>query len=118
VTQRLLCKEAVEDIARGLSDAAVISDYAVALLSDTNVTRCVNIRVIGSMPQRPHIGALVTDRLSPPDRSALLRVLLQDVGRNPVVCDALKSKHGFVMMADVREGLHARRKPWTREPGN
>lgn len=99
VTERLLCKEALADVVDGEADAAVISDYATALLADKEVTRGTDLTVIGQTPGRPHVGVFATNRLSAAEARAVSEFLLRGVAGDSELLEALKSKRGFVPLS-------------------
>lgn len=96
VTERLLCKEAIGDVVDGEADAAVISDYATALLANEEVTGGVRLRVIGQTAGRPYVGVFATGRLSGSEGRTLSEFLLRGVASDAQLLKALKSKRGFV----------------------
>lgn len=103
VTERLLCKEALADVVDGEADAAVISDYATALLANKGVTGGVDISVIGRTPPRPYIGVFVTGRLGGTEGRAVSEFLLRGVAGDTELLEALKSKRGFVPLSGGKQ---------------
>lgn len=103
VTERLLCKEALADVVDGEADAAVISDYATALLANKAVTGGVGISVIGRTPPRPYIGVFATGRLGGTEGRAVSEFLLRGVAGDTELLEALKSKRGFVPLAGGKQ---------------
>ena len=99
VTERLLCKEALADVVDGEADAAVISDYASALLGNKEVTGGVGLRVVGQTAGRPYVGVFATGRLSGSDRRAVSQFLLRGGASDAELLEALKSKRGFVPLS-------------------
>lgn len=100
-TERLLCKEALADVVDGEADAAVISDYATALLANKEVTGGTGLTVIGRTPGRPYVGAFATSRLSGAEGRAVSDFLLRGVAGDLELLEALKSKCGFVALAGI-----------------
>lgn len=99
VTERLLCKEALADVVNREADAAVISDYATALLANKEVTGGAELTIIGQTPGRPYVGVFATGRLSGSEGRAVSQFLLRDVAGDAELLDALKSKCGFVPLS-------------------
>lgn len=96
VMERLLCREAVADVAAGEADGAVISDYATALLTNRDVTGGVNLREIERTPPRPYIGVFAANHLSGNEREAVSCFLLETIRLDSGVLEALRSKGGFI----------------------
>ncbi len=96
VMERLLCKEAIADVAAGEADGAVISDYAATLLTNRVVTGGVSLREIGRTPPRPYIGVFATDHLIGNEREAVACFLMETMRLDSGVLAALRSKGGFI----------------------
>ena len=66
INHRLLCREAVADVVAGESVAAVISDYAIGLLQDAEVTRGERLQVIDRTQSIPYITVFSTPQITIP----------------------------------------------------
>lgn len=103
VTERLLCKEALADVVDGEADAAVISDYATALLANKAVTGGVGMSVIGRTPPRAYIGVFATGRLGGAEGRAVSEFLLRGVAGDTELLEALKSRRGFAPLSGGKQ---------------
>lgn len=96
---RLLCKEAVQDVLAGQSDAAVLSDYSVHLLDNPELAPTGSLRIIGETAAVPFVAAFVRDGLSSGDAAEIVRFLVEGIGSDSGLRAALRTQRGFVPAA-------------------
>jgi len=89
------CREAVQVLAQGKTDVAVISSSALTLIEDESSAGPEAFRVVGRTAPQPFITAFATSRIGPSAERTITDALLS-VKAQPRVLDALKSKAGFV----------------------
>jgi ABC-type phosphate/phosphonate transport system substrate-binding protein len=95
-TLRRLCSETLADVAAGTADAAVISDYALPLLSNRSITHGAELEPIGKTEGVPFIAVFASDGLSKKDAAFITRYLIHVVPGDTHLLGALKSSEGFV----------------------
>jgi outer membrane protein assembly factor BamB len=89
------CRDAIQAVAKGDADAAVVPDYARSLLEGQETESKESLRVVGRTAPLPFITVFVTGRVGPQTEQTILNALLS-VAQDSQVLTALGSQTGFV----------------------
>ncbi|MCU0916671.1 MAG: PhnD/SsuA/transferrin family substrate-binding protein [Planctomycetes bacterium] len=93
------CRAALEVLAAGEADAAVISSYVSALTESDGAAGKGAFRVVGRTTPQPFITVFATNHIGPATERTLTEALLTVRARPPVLT-ALKSRDGFVPLQE------------------